>query len=182
MKKGEKYKLKAFEKLGQIFLMEGFEEMFCSEEIFVRTGINDYPVCFNVKVGEIIDSDDVYLDRICNDGEWITAYRLQQKPITPEPETNPNQFSKDYPTEYMALCQLKAANEELRKELDKAKGVDRWIPCSERLPEIGDRVLVIDDDGDQFIDIRMGDILAEPTDERWSVYTHWQPLPSSPAK
>lgn len=62
-------------------------------------------------------------------GNWINVkdpdmtdgYHKRQiwRPSKAESQTNPNQFSKDYPTEYMALCQLKAANEELRKELDK---------------------------------------------------------------
>lgn len=59
---------------------------------------------------------------------------------------------------------------------------DEWIPVDKALPEIGLRVLVIDDDGDQFIDMRMGDILGHDSDEQWKVYTHWMPLPKSPTK
>lgn len=61
---------------------------------------------------------------------------------------------------------------------EKAKAIynGEWIPVAQRLPEIGLRVLVIDDDEDQFIDIRMNDDL----DEQWDTYTHWMPLPEPP--
>jgi len=76
-------RLKAIDKLGQTFLIAGREEMFCSEEIFVREpSIPDYPVCFNIKLGEIVDPNDVYLDRFCEDENWISAYRLKNKPVS----------------------------------------------------------------------------------------------------
>lgn len=47
-----------------------------------------------------------------------------------------SEFSRDYPTEYMALCQLKAANEELRRELDKAKGVQEYKTAEQFVREL----------------------------------------------
>lgn len=62
----------------------------------------------------------------------------------------------------------------------QSQPVEGWIRVEDRLPELGVRVLVIDDDGDQFVDMRMGDILGEKCDDQWEAYTHWREFPPKP--
>jgi hypothetical protein len=70
-----------------------------------------------------------------------------------------------------------------RAEAVRSETVCRWIPVSERLPEIGKNLLVFRRDGEVFIDVRM----CEPNDRHshWSYansdgVTHWMPLPEKP--
>lgn len=116
-----------------------------------------------------VETGNKYLDEIYNSQLWKDI----EENFEYFNECMPDEDIRDF---YKRLI-WELANRSCKSQSDL---VSKWIPCSERLPEIGDRVLVIDDDGDLFIDIRMGDILGEHTDERWSVYTHWQPLPEKP--
>ena len=72
----------------------------------------------------------------------------------------------------MALIRCKAFVENA-KELSDAR-VSAWIPCSERMPEAETRVLIV-------ISGRVAIGSWMPGDDLWPV-THWQPLPSPPAK
>jgi hypothetical protein len=63
-----------------------------------------------------------------------------------------------------------------------APAVNRWIPCSERLPEVYEKVLTYNDEGiihDNFrLNLRGGSV-------GWSKgcgITHWQPRPEPPEK
>jgi hypothetical protein len=66
--------------------------------------------------------------------------------------------------------------------LKSAPAVNRWIPCSERLPEVYEKVLTYSDDGiihDNFrLNLRDGSV-------GWSQgcgITHWQQRPEPPEK
>ena len=53
---------------------------------------------------------------------------------------------------------------------------DRWVPCSERLPDYGEFVLWYDKDGNYFVSKLEMDI----DDLMLFNATHWQPLPPKP--
>lgn len=53
----------------------------------------------------------------------------------------------------------------------------KWISVKDELPTRGVRVLVIDNDGDCFVDLITG---LDGADLQWDDYTHWQPLPENP--
>lgn len=61
-----------------------------------------------------------------------------------------------------------------------APAVNRWIPCSERLPEVYEKVLTYSDDGiihDNFrLNLRDGSV---GWSQGWGI-THWQPRPEPP--
>lgn len=50
----------------------------------------------------------------------------------------------------------------------------RWIPCSERLPEVGVEVLVYSESDGEAVDYYGGEFF------RWPDVTHWMPLPEPP--
>lgn len=71
---------------------------------------------------------------------------------------------------------------EIADSIWDAPAVNRWIPCSERLPEVYEKVLTYSDDGiihDNFrLNLRDGSV-------GWSQgcgITHWQPRPEPPEK
>lgn len=63
-----------------------------------------------------------------------------------------------------------------------ASAVNRWIPCSERLPEVYEKVLTYNDEGiihDNFrLNLRDGSV---GWSQGWGI-THWQPRPEPPEK
>lgn len=63
-----------------------------------------------------------------------------------------------------------------------APAVNRWIPCSERLPEVYEKVLTYNDEGiihDNFrLNLRDGSV---GWSQGWGI-THWQPRPEPPEK
>ena len=71
--------------------------------------------------------------------------------------------------------------------VDKVKeiaGVDDWISVSERLPDVGVRVLLFDKDGFGVVSGRLGHAgwyLEGDLDES-SKITRWKPLPPAPTK
>ena len=69
-----------------------------------------------------------------------------------------------------------------RKLMQDAPAVNRWIPCSERLPEVYEKVLTYNDEGiihDNFrLNLRDGSV---GWSQGWGI-THWQPRPEPPEK
>jgi hypothetical protein len=72
----------------------------------------------------------------------------------------------EYDESYDKLMQIPSAN--------------RWIPCSERLPEVYEKVLTYNDEGiihDNFrLNLRDGSV---GWSQGWGI-THWQPRPEPP--
>jgi hypothetical protein len=68
------------------------------------------------------------------------------------------------------------------EHIENAPAVNRWIPCSERLPEVYEKVLTYSDDGiihDNFrLNLRDGSV---GWSQGWGI-THWQPRPEPPEK
>ena len=46
------------------------------------------------------------------------------------------------------LCEKEAIKKAVYERLKQAPSTYEWIPCSERLPEEGEKVLLVDEDGD----------------------------------
>ena len=69
---------------------------------------------------------------------------------------------------------------EIADAIRDAPSVNRWIPCSERLPEVYEKVLTYSDDGiihDNFrLNLRDGSV---GWSQGWGI-THWQPRPEPP--
>ncbi len=69
---------------------------------------------------------------------------------------------------------------EIADAIRDAPAVNRWIPCSERLPEVYEKVLTYSDDGiihDNFrLNLRDGSV---GWSQGWGI-THWQPRPEPP--
>jgi len=67
-----------------------------------------------------------------------------------------------------------------KKRIEAAPAVNRWIPCSERLPEVYEKVLTYNDEGiihDNFrLNLRDGSV---GWSQGWKI-THWQPRPEPP--
>lgn len=70
----------------------------------------------------------------------------------------------------------------IMNDIQNAPAVNRWIPCSERLPEVYEKVLTYSDDGiihDNFrLNLRDGSV---GWSQGWNI-THWQPRPEPPEK
>lgn len=86
--------------------------------------------------------------------------------------------------EKVCVAEVKVEIDDIKDYIDKAINAERWIPCSERLPDTPDMVLVTIDWGDSDYEVS--------TDEYWSingvategwgnlhgeVVTAWMPLP-----
>lgn len=71
---------------------------------------------------------------------------------------------------------------ETQRRVKELPAVNRWIPCSERLPEVYEKVLTYSDDGiihDNFrLNLRDGSV---GWSQGWNI-THWQPRPEPPEK
>lgn len=84
-------------------------------------------------------------------------------------------------TNGMEVYDDEAVPVEYLKRLPSAQPEPKWIPCSERLPEVEELVLVTDDSGGiKTVDIdRCGQY--ENSDERFWYYTQnavaWMPMP-----
>lgn len=63
------------------------------------------------------------------------------------------------------------------KEIDKAKTVNDWIPCSERLPEDRQHILFCDIDGDEYIGKYYEDRWYADFEDRIKNVIAWMPLP-----
>jgi hypothetical protein len=92
-------------------------------------------------------------------------------------------------------CNIEVDKEELLKALQYDRGqyeqgyqdglnADKWIPCEERLPSVGDAVLVVDEyalyDVCTVIE-RYGEMMLENSSGCWldiENYIAWQPLPT----
>jgi hypothetical protein len=74
---------------------------------------------------------------------------------------------------------IEQAIEKIRNE---GYTVQKWIPCSERLPEVYEKVLTYNDEGiihDNFrLNLRDGSV---GWSQGWGI-THWQPRPEPPEK
>ena len=55
----------------------------------------------------------------------------------------------------------------------------KWIPVTERLPELDERVMMAGKRGSVFIGRRWGETLAI-SDGTYRGFTHWMPLPEAP--
>lgn len=64
--------------------------------------------------------------------------------------------------------------------IDEQPAVNRWIPCSERLPEDGERVLIAHDSGAVYIAERDGKCWKEDSGKWYSEVSYWMPLPEPP--
>ena len=77
---------------------------------------------------------------------------------------------------------LRMSFEDITDVVKGIPAVNRWIPCSERLPEVYEKVLTYSDDGiihDNFrLNLRDGSV---GWSQGWGI-THWQPLPEPPEK
>ena len=63
-----------------------------------------------------------------------------------------------------------------------APAVNRWIPCSERLPEVYEKVLTYNDEGIIHENFRLNLIDGSVGwSQGWGI-THWQPRPEPPEK
>lgn len=71
---------------------------------------------------------------------------------------------------------------ETQRRVKELPAVNRWIPCSERLPEVYEKVLTYNDEGiihDNFrLNLRDGSV---GWSQGWGI-THWQPRPDPPRK
>lgn len=71
---------------------------------------------------------------------------------------------------------------EIADAIQDSPAVNRWIPCSERLPEVYEKVLTYNDEGiihDNFrLNLRDGSV---GWSQGWGI-THWQPRPEPPEK
>lgn len=71
---------------------------------------------------------------------------------------------------------------ETQRRVKELPAVNRWIPCSERLPEVYEKVLTYNDEGiihDNFrLNLRDGSV---EWSQGWGI-THWQPRPELPKK
>lgn len=76
----------------------------------------------------------------------------------------------------------KADEEKAYRAINDIPAVNRWIPCSERLPEVYEKVLTYNDEGiihDNFrLNLRDGSV---GWSQGWGI-THWQPRPEPPEK
>lgn len=69
---------------------------------------------------------------------------------------------------------------EIADAIRDAPAVNRWIPCSERLPEVYEKVLTYSDDGIIHDNLRLN--LRDGSvgwSQGWGI-THWQPRPEPP--
>lgn len=64
----------------------------------------------------------------------------------------------------------------LEKERDQLREERRWIPCSERMPEIGVRVLGTKDGHVAIVYSDSGEWVADDGETPVPAPTHWQPL------
>lgn len=62
-----------------------------------------------------------------------------------------------------------------------------WISVEERLPKVGDKVLLYEHDGflrnicvDLITDYANACLMRDEYDARWDAVTHWMPLPEPP--
>lgn len=92
-----------------------------------------------------------------------------------------------------AVLKLRWALEAVEAAIKWAMSQDQWVAVSEMLPDIDERVLVLDDGYAEIANYRIdrvfGDGRGKPCfineqDEQPSILhpTHWQPLPSPPKK
>jgi hypothetical protein len=87
----------------------------------------------------------------------------------------------------MLTFKCKFDDEELAKTIEKVKKANlelmatepRWIPVTERLPDISKSVLICDIDGDIYLGYRTryGDYYPAYGDDRIKCVTAWMPLP-----
>lgn len=68
--------------------------------------------------------------------------------------------------------------------INEQPAVNRWIACSERLPEDGELVLIAHVSGSVYIADREGKYWAEDSGEWYDdeKVTHWMPMPEPPEK
>lgn len=71
----------------------------------------------------------------------------------------------------ISCCKAEHELDELRSEVKRLREARRWVPVSERLPDVGGHVLVVYDDGF---------MLTSTVDEFDHGVTHWMPLPAPP--
>lgn len=92
-------------------------------------------------------------------------------------------MDREYPhrigTNLLTADEARQMLEHVLGSMPNAEAVRAWIPASERLPEVGDKVVVWDAAYD---DAFPKAITAEIRDG-WhaSRFTHWMPLPASPS-
>ena len=72
----------------------------------------------------------------------------------------------------------------LRDEVRRLQAERRWIPCSERLPQVGEEVLLADTDIPFVVNMAMlakdGNFYLAYSQEPAEPHTHWMPLPEGP--
>ncbi len=87
--------------------------------------------------------------------------------------------------------QLEAERDALRAENARLREETRWIPVTERLPEPGQSVLIVIDNGVSVFHVEKArhypDVLQWTTDDggyyhgdKYGWVTHWKPLPQPP--
>lgn len=78
------------------------------------------------------------------------------------------------------LARTQREYDEIYDKLMQIPPANRWIPCSERLPEVYEKVLTYNDKGiihDNFrLNLRDGSV---GWSQGWGI-THWQPRPEPP--